>query len=130
MSGELKIEILSDVDTEVFERLEDSIRDLLEREGLVGIIEDFKTGNITRTRDEMMRKNGCTSPDQNIRGILVLGEKIWFNDDLRCRLRICGFSKEQQEKLRKAKLIDLTLTDNKGNDANVSIDISEFPKIK
>lgn len=36
MGGELNVTVLSDVDTEVFERLEDNIRGLLEREGLKG----------------------------------------------------------------------------------------------
>lgn len=135
MAGELRITISSDIDTEVFEELEDKIRDLLEQEGLEGVIEDFRTGNTTRTRDEDTSRNGkeCKDDndeslsDQNIRGMLTLGEKIWFNDDVRCRLRICGFSREDIKRLRSAKFVDLTITDYKDeNVPGVIVHISEF----
>lgn len=63
MPGKLEVTVLSDVDTETFERLEDSIRDLLERKGLKGIIEDSQTGNTTMTRDEMI--------DRSEKGLLI-----------------------------------------------------------
>lgn len=56
MAGILKVTVMSIVDTETYEKLEDRIRDLLEEEGIEGIIEDFRTGNITRTRKEMLKK--------------------------------------------------------------------------
>lgn len=126
MPGELTIKIESDVDDGTFEILEDKIRDLLESEGIIGEIEDKVTGNTTRTRKEELDIEKDLS-DKNVKGILTLGEKIWFNDDLRCRLRICGWTKEQQEKLKNAKFIDLTLTDFKDEDIpGVVIHISEF----
>lgn len=126
MSGELTIKIESDVDNCTFEILEDKIRDLLESEGLMGEIEDKVTGNTTRTRKKELGIEKDLS-DKNVKGVLTLGEKIWFNDDLRCRLRICGWTKEQQEKLRGAKLVDLTLINPRDDGtADVLIHISEF----
>ena len=126
MPGELIVKIESDVDAYIFETLEDKIRDLLEEEGLMGEIEDKVTGNTTRTRKEELFIEKDPS-DKNVKGVLTLGEKIWFNDDLRCRLRICGWTKGQQEKLKNAKFIDLTLTDFKEEDTpSVVIHISEF----
>jgi hypothetical protein len=126
MSGELTVKIESDVDNYTFEVLEDKIRDLLESEGLMGDIEDKVTGNITRTRREELGIKKDLS-DENVKGVLTLGEKIWFNDDLRCRLRICGWTKEQQEKLKNAKFVDLTLTDFKDEDTHgVIVHISQF----
>lgn len=126
MPGELTVKIESDVDNCTFEILEDKIRDLLESEGLMGEIEDMVTGNTTRTRKEEL-SIGKDLPDKNVKGILTLGEKIWFNDDLRCRLRICGWTKEQQEKLKNAKFIDITLTDFKDEETSgVVIHISQF----
>jgi len=49
MIGSIRILIKSDVDTSVFEKLEDKIRDLLEREGLKAEIYDYVTGNTTVT---------------------------------------------------------------------------------
>lgn len=126
MPGELIVKIESDVDDHTFEILEDKIRDLLESEGLMGDIEDKVTGNTTRTRKEELGTEKDLS-DKNVKGILTLGEKVWFNDDLRCRLRICGWTKEQQEKLKNAKFIELTLTDFKDEDTSgVAIHISQF----
>ena len=126
MPGELIVKIESDVDNCTFEILEDKIRDLLESEGLMGEIEDKVTGNTTRTRKEELCVEKDLS-DKNVKGVLTLGEKIWFNDDLRCRLRICGWTKEQQEKLKNAKFVDLTITDFKDEDAHgVVVHISEF----
>lgn len=126
MPGELTIKIESDVDNCTFEILEDKIRNLLESEGLMGEIEDKVTGNTTRTRKEELGVEKDLS-DKNVEGILTLGEKIWFNDDLRCRLRICGWTKEQQEQLKNAKFIDLTLTDFKDEDTSgVVVHIREF----
>ncbi len=126
MPGELTIKIESDVDNCTFEILEDKIRDLLESEGLMGEIEDKVTGNTTRTRKEELCAEKDLS-DKNVKGVLTLGEKIWFNDDIRCRLRICGWTKEQQEKLRGAKLVDLTLINPRDDGtADVLIHISEF----
>lgn len=129
MTGNMSIEIKSDMDTYALEMLEDKIRNLLEREGIDAEILDQETGNTTVTSREEMEKtekdNGL--PDQNIKGTLILGEKVWFNDDLRCRLRICGFSKEQIEQLRNAKFIDLTITDyTDKNTPGVVIHIGEF----
>ena len=55
MPGELTIKIESEVDNYTFEVLEDKIRDLLESEGLMGVIEDKVTGNTTRTRKEELK---------------------------------------------------------------------------
>lgn len=126
MPGELTVKIESDVDNCTFEILEDKIRNLLESEGLMGEIEDKVTGNTTRTRE---KEFGIEKdlPDKNIKGVLTLGEKIWFNDDLRCRLRICGWTREQQEKLRGAKLVDLALINHRDDGtADVLIDIGQF----
>ena len=126
MPGELIVKIESDVDNCTFEILEDKIRDLLESEGLMGEIEDKVTGNTTMTRKEELGIEKDLS-DKNVKGVLTLGEKIWFNDDLRCRLRICGWTKEQQEKLRGAKLVDLTLTNPREDEtADVLIYMSQF----
>lgn len=74
-----------------------------------------------------MGKNQNESKDQNIRGELIFGEKIWFNDDLRCRLRICGFTQEQVKELRTAKFVDLTLTDFADEDmSGVVVHIGEW----
>lgn len=130
--GEIIIKIESDISEYVFDGLEEDIRNLLESQGIKAEILDSATGNTTRTRRGMMGKNESEFTDQNIRGELILGEKVWFNDDLRCRLRICGFTKEQIEKLRTAKLVDITLTDFRDKDMpGVAIYISEWgPKEK
>jgi hypothetical protein len=130
--GEIVIKVESDVSEYVFESLEEDIRNLLESQGIKAEILDSATGNTTRTRRGMMGKNENIGSDQTMRGELIFGEKIWFNDDLRCRLRICGFTKEQIEKLRTAKLVDLTLTDFRDEDMpGVAICISEWgPKEK
>lgn len=109
--GEIVIKVESNVTEHIFEKLEDDVRNLLEGQGIGAEIFDSVTGNTTRTRRDMMGKNDNEFADQTIRGELILGEKIWFNDDLRCRLRICGFTKEQIEGIRNAKFVDLTLTD-------------------
>ena len=44
-----------------------------------------------------------------INGELKIEDKIWFNDILRNRLRICGFTKEQIKKLKNSRFIDITL---------------------
>lgn len=46
-----------------------------------------------------------------ITGKLRIENKIWFNDPLRNRLRICGFTKDQVKKLKNSKFIDITLFD-------------------
>lgn len=126
MPGELTVKIESNVDNHTFEILEDKIRSLLESEGLIGEIEDKVTGNTTRTRKKELGVEKDL-PDKNVKGVLTLGEKIWFNDDLRCRLRICGWTREQQEKLRGAKLVDLTLINHRDDGtADVLIDIGRF----
>jgi len=51
MIGDIRISVKSDVDTSVFEKLEDKIRDLLEEEGLKADIYDDVTGNTTVTRN-------------------------------------------------------------------------------
>ncbi len=110
-TGEIVIKVESDITAYVFETLEDDIRNLLESQGIKADIFDSVTGNITKTRVGMMGKNEINLSDHKIRGDLIFGEKIWFNDDLGCRLRICGFTREQIERLRTAKFVDLTLTD-------------------
>ncbi len=61
-------------------------------------------------------------------GELKIENKIWFNDILRTRLRICGFTKEQIKKLQDARLIDITLIDCKedGIECKAYVDISEL----
>lgn len=63
-----------------------------------------------------------------INGELKIENKIWFNDILRNRLRICGFSKEQLKKLKNAALVDITLLDCKedGIECKAYVDISEL----
>lgn len=46
---------------------------------------------------------------EDIEGTLSIADKIWFNDKERCRLRICGFTKEQVEEMKDSKFIDITL---------------------
>ena len=46
---------------------------------------------------------------EEIEGILQIDTKIWFNDKERCRLRICGFTKDQIKDMRESKFIDITL---------------------
>lgn len=124
-TGEIIIKVESDVTEHVFETLEDNIRNLLESKGIKADIFDSVTGNTTKTRNGTMGKNENESSDQTIRGELILGEKIWFNDDMRCRLRICGFTQDQIEEIRKAKLVDITLTDFVDEDmSGVVINIS------
>lgn len=44
-----------------------------------------------------------------IKGTLSIGEKIYFHEGYRCRLRICGFTEKQIEEMQKALYIDITL---------------------
>lgn len=113
-TGEILIKVESDMAEYVFETLEDDIRNLLESQGIKAEIFDNVTGNTTKTRRGMFGKN--ENADLTIRGDLIIGDKIWFNDDLRCRLRICGWTKQQIEKLRTAKIVDLTFTDFRDED--------------
>lgn len=130
-TGEIIIKIESDLTEYVYEGLEDDIRNLLESNGVHADIYDSVTGNTTKTRKGMMGKNRNESRDQTIRGELILGEKVWFNDDLRCRLRICGFTQEQVKDLREAKFVDLTLTDFVDRDmTGVIMQISKFDNEK
>jgi hypothetical protein len=110
-TGEIVIKVESDLPEHVYEVLEDKVRNLLESNGINADIYDSATGNSTTTRKRMMGKNRNKKMDQTTHGELILGEKIWFNDDLGCRLRICGFTQEQIKKLRTAKFVDLVLTD-------------------
>ncbi len=109
--GVIEIDIKSDVSEYVFEILEDEIRNLLEINGINAHVFDHVTGNSVQTRKGMMGKKEKDTADKKIRGELILGDNIWFNDDLRCRLRIHGFTKEQKEAIRLAGFVDLTLTD-------------------
>lgn len=109
--GEIVIKVESDLTEHAYEVLEDEIRNLLEYNGINADICDSATGNSTTTRKRMIGKNRNKKMDQTTHGELILGEKIWFNDDLGCRLRICGFTQEQIKKLRIAKFVDLVLTD-------------------
>lgn len=125
--GELTVKIKTTLDGYTFEKIEDLIRDLLEEEGIEGEITCSVTGNTTVTRREEMHKK--EKEDITVNGQLILGDKIWFNDDLRCRLRICGFSKKQRDAIRNAKLIDITITDYKKEDIpGAVVHISEFGK--
>ena len=114
--GEIVIKVELDMTEYAYEVLEDDIRNLFERKGIKADIFDSVTGNSTRTREGMMAKSENMLADQTINGMLTFGEKIWFNDDLRCRLRICGWTRDQIEKLRTAKFVDLTITDFKDDD--------------
>src|SRR3990167_5425863 len=87
-TGEIVIKMESDMTEYVYECLEDDIRNLLEKKGINAEIFD-----------------------QTVNGQLILGEKIWFNDEMRCRLRICGFTQDQIKKIRTSRFVDLTLTD-------------------
>ena len=51
---------------------------------------------------------------KDIDGALSIADKIWFNDKYRCRLRICGFTKEQIEQMKKSHFIDISLIQNDG----------------
>lgn len=110
-TGDIVIKVESDMSEHAYEVLEDDIRNLLEIKGIRADIYDSVTGNNTKTRKRMMGKNRNDSIDQTVQGKLIFGEKIWFNDDLRCRLRICGFTQEQIKALRTSKFVDLVLTD-------------------
>lgn len=125
VKGVIEIDVKSDVSEYLFEYLEDKIRNLLESNGAEAHIYDHVTGNSIRTRRGMVGKNENDLEDQTIKGELKFGEKIWFNDDLRCRLRICGFTQKQVEKLRKVKYVDLTLTDFKEEDMHLLKDGKE-----
>jgi hypothetical protein len=46
-----------------------------------------------------------------ISGELEIKDKIWFNDAIRNRLRICGFPKDQIKKLKNSRFVDITLFD-------------------
>lgn len=127
MEGKFVITVEPNVDGYTLEKLEDKIRNVLEEEGVYAEIDDLYTGNVTVTRRGEMGKKG--KEDTTVHGELILGEKIWFNDAMRCRLRICGFSREQTEKLRGAKFVDLTIMDYIDDDTQgVAIHISPFDK--
>ena len=57
-----------------------------------------------------MKKN------DSINGNLSIKDKIWFNDAVRCRLRIGGFSKDDIKKLEESNYIDMSLVENDGDD--------------
>ncbi len=61
-------------------------------------------------------------------GELRIEDKIWFNDVLRNRLRICGFTKDQIKKLKNSKFIDITLfdCDKNGIECKAYIGIAEL----
>lgn len=63
-----------------------------------------------------------------ISGELKIENKIWFNDALRGRLRICGFTKDHIKKLKDSKFVDITLfdCDKDGLKCKAYIDISEL----
>ena len=62
---------------------------------------------------------------KDISGILSIADKIWFNDEVRCRFRICGFTKKQIKKLETSKYIDITLLPSSELDGKFYINISE-----
>lgn len=83
-----------------------------------------------------MRRYGIVEKDESededtgcptsIKGTLIIGDKIWFNDDVRCRFRMCGFSREQIKILKKAKFVDITIMEHLDDDtANVRIYIRQ-----
>jgi len=109
-TGEIVIKMESDMTEYVYECLEDDIRNLLEKKGINAEIFDSVTGNTTKTRKGVI-SSGDEISDQTVNGQLILGEKIWFNDEMRCRLRICGFTQDQIKKIRTSRFVDLTLTD-------------------
>ncbi len=51
----------------------------------------------------------------NIKGELIIEDKIWFNSPTRCWFRMCGFSPHQVKLMKTARLIDITITDHKSN---------------
>ncbi len=110
-TGEIIIGVKSDITPYVYGCLVDDIRNLLESNGVLADIYDSVTEDTIETRKGMVGKNENKSRGQTIQGDLILGDKVWFNDDLGCRLRICGFTREQVERLRNAKFVDITLTD-------------------
>lgn len=63
-----------------------------------------------------------------ISGELKIEDKIWFNDTLRGRLRICGFAKGHIKKLKDSRFVDITLfdCDKDGIKCKAYIDISEL----
>ena len=66
--------------------------------------------------EDMILWTGGFIESVDIKGKLTTGEKIYFNDEVgRCRLRICGFSEEQQEKLSQLEFLDITITKNTPN---------------
>ena len=63
--------------------------------------------------EDMIFGTGRYIESVDIRGKLTAGDKIYFNDEMgSCRLRICGFSEEQQEKLSRLEYLDITISKN------------------
>lgn len=52
----ITINISTEITSEEHEKLEDAIRDLLEKEGIKGSIDNDYTGNITCTRSEKTKR--------------------------------------------------------------------------
>lgn len=52
----MTINISTEITPEEHEKLEDAIRDLLEKDGIVGSIDSDYTGNITCTRPEKTKR--------------------------------------------------------------------------
>lgn len=52
---------------------------------------------------------------KNIKGVLSIEDKIWFNDEYGCRLRIGGFTKKQIKKLENLGMIDITIINENSN---------------
>lgn len=74
---------------------------------------DVRTDSVIECQSSMDDKIFGTGEYIDIEGKLTAGEKIYFNDEVgRCRLRICGFSEEQQEKLSQLEYLDITITEN------------------
>ena len=66
--------------------------------------------------EDMIFGTGRYIESVDIRGKLTAGEKIYFNDEMGgCRLRICGFSEEQREKLSQLEFLDINITKNTPN---------------
>lgn len=113
------------------------------------VIDHMYADEEQREKDELLRKKlgdkefekqryGIVEKDESkdnakypmdIKGQLTIADKIWFNDDVRCRFRMCGFSKEQIKQLEKAKFIDISIMEHLDDDiAKVKIYIVPFPK--
>lgn len=62
-----------------------------------------------------------------VKGELIIADKIWFNDDIHCRFRVCDFSQEQIKMLEKAKFVNISIMEHLDYDiVKVKTYISQF----